>query len=147
MAAHDISLDDSFFVFETVMRVRNTEINFGQYLSLDAMTSLLTEARARFFYSKGLKEVDANYQGLIVTDITLNFPTRVRAREELLFEVGVGNINHKNGSILFKVSRMFDNSLVAKAQSTFVNYDYRTNQTVDIPQEMIEILDQTPFEV
>ena len=89
MSDQEIVFDDGVFVFETVMRVRNTEIDVGQYMTIEAMTSIISEVRARFFYSKGIKEINADYQGLIVDDLRLNMLSRVRAREELLFEVGV----------------------------------------------------------
>ena len=84
---HDI--EKANFVFETVMRVRNTEMGLGQHLTIESLVSLLTESRFRFLYSKGIKEVNAEYQGLVIDYMTTQVVDRVRAREELLFEVGV----------------------------------------------------------
>ncbi|MFZ2553837.1 MAG: thioesterase, partial [Psychrobacter urativorans] len=64
-----LDLDEQIFVFETVMRVRNTEVDIGQHLTLEALTALISETRVRFLYSKGIKEIDADYQGLIVDDL------------------------------------------------------------------------------
>lgn len=147
MARNEISFNDSVFVFETVMRVRNTEVDAGQHISVEAMTSLLTEAKARFFYSKGIKTINADYQGLIVQDLALNFISRVRAREELLFEVGVDRLNEETGTMFIKVTRMYDGSLVAKSQIEFVNYDYRVNKVLPISGSVKEVLDQQPFEL
>ena len=36
----ELTFDAKVFVFETVMRVRNTEIDSGQYLTLEALTTL-----------------------------------------------------------------------------------------------------------
>lgn len=147
MARNEISFNDSVFVFETVMRVRNTEVDAGQHISVEAMTSLLTEAKAWFFYSKGIKTINADYQGLIVQDLALNFISRVRAREELLFEVGVDRLNEETGTMFIKVTRMYDGSLVAKSQIEFVNYDYRVNKVLPISGSVKEVLDQQPFEL
>lgn len=147
MARNEISFNDSVFVFETVMRVRNTEVDAGQHISVETMTSLLTEAKARFFYSKGIKTINADYQGLIVQDLALNFISRVRAREELLFEVGVDRLNEETGTMFIKVTRMYDGSLVAKSQIEFVNYDYRVNKVLPISGSVKEVLDQQPFEL
>lgn len=147
LATQEITLNESMFVFETVMRVRYTEIDVGQFLTMPAMCALLTEAKARYFYSRGIKDVNADYQGPIMTDLQLNFPTRIKSREELLFEVGVDGINKHTANLIFKVSRMYDGSLVAKAQANIVNFDYRKNQITPFSDELMQALFHEPFEV
>ncbi|WP_131669342.1 thioesterase [Psychrobacter pygoscelis] len=145
MSNQELDFDDGVFVFETVIRVRSTEIDVGQYMTIEAMTSAISEVRARFFYSKGIKEINADYQGLVVDNFCLNMLSRVRAREELLFEVGISSLSQDDGVIAIKVTRMFDGSLVAKAALNFVNYDYRLNQVIALSPSVREALDQTPF--
>jgi acyl-CoA thioesterase FadM len=143
----ELEFDDRVFVFETVMRVRNTEIDVGQLLTLESLIALLAEARARFLYSKGIKEINAEYQGLIVSNLQLNIISRVRAREELLFEVGIEHISDKDGEMAIKVTRMYDGSLVAKARKSFVQYDYRSNRSISFNNDVKEALNQSPFEL
>lgn len=147
MSVQEIFVKEDAFVFETVMRVRSSEIHIGQYLSLASLTGILDEARSRFFYSKHVKEVDENYQGLVLVDLVVNFTARVRAREELLIEVGVPEIDENQATIQIKVSRMNDQSPVAKAIATAVNYDYRKNEVVAISPKIIQLLEQKPFEI
>lgn len=147
MSNQEIIFDDGVFVFETVMRVRNTEVDVGQYMTIEAMTSVISEVRARFFYSKGIKEINADYQGLIVDDLRLNMLSRVRAREELLFEVGISELTDHDGVIAIKATRMFDGSMVAKAALHFVNYDYRLNKVIALHPASKQALDQKPFEL
>lgn len=147
MADINNEFENANFVFETVMRVRNTEIGIGQHLTIEAMVALLTEARARFLYSKGIKEISADYQGLVITDVATHFLSRVRAREELLFEVGVQNVTTKGGDFVFKVTRMFDSVDVARAVMGFVAYDYRLNKEIALNDKLVELLDVKPFEL
>ena len=147
MIDRELEFDDRVFVFETVMRVRNTEIDVGQHLTLESLISLLAEARARFLYSKGIKDINAEYQGLIVSNLQLNIINRVRAREELLFEVGIEHISDKDGEMAIKVTRMYDGSLVAKARKSFVQYDYRSNRSISFNSDVKDALNQQPFEL
>lgn len=139
--------DDGVFVFETVMRVRNTEIDASQYLTFEALTAQLAEARARFLFSKGIKEVNSDFQGLMIDQLTLEVSSRVRAREELLFEVGVERLDADGGLLAVKVTRMNDGSLVATARKHFVNYDYRSNKVVKLSRSVKEALNPEPFEL
>lgn len=147
MIHQDLTFDSRVFVFETVMRVRNTEIDSTQYVTLEALTAQLSEARARFLYSKGIKEMNAEYQGLLTDNLQLSVSSRVRAREELLFEVGVESIDDDGGQIAIKVTRMYDGSLVAQARMHFINYDYRLNRTVSMNELLKEALEPQPFEL
>lgn len=141
----ELEFNDDVFVFETVMRVRNTEIDVGQHLTLESLITLLAEARARFLYSKGIKEINSDYQGLIISDLQLKVVSRVRAREELLFELGVEQISDKSGDMAIKVTRMYDGSLVAKARKRFIQYDYRSNKAISFHNDIKEALEQKPF--
>ncbi len=142
-----LDLDEQIFVFETVMRVRNTEIDIGQHLTLESLTALISETRVRFLYSKGIKEIDADYQGLIVDDLQLNIISLVRAREELLFEMGVSLLDCDGGNITTKVTRMYDGSTIAIAQQHFVNYDYRFNKVTTINNSIKQALNQQLFDI
>lgn len=147
MSALSTEIEIAPFVFETAMRVRNTEIGLGQHLTVESLVSLLTEARFRFLYSKGIKEVNAEYQGLVIHQITSQIFDRVRAREELLFEVGVQHLTELNGEFVFKVSRMFDSTLVAYAKMGFVAYDYRQNKEIPLSPAIKDALAVKPFEI
>lgn len=147
MSDKDIDFENGHFVFETVMRVRNTEIGIGQHLTIDAMVALLAEARARFLYSKGIKEINSDYHGFVITDVATHFLSRARAREELLFEVGVENLHANGGDFIFKVTRMFDSSEVARAVMGFVAYDYRLNKEIPLTDTLRETLDFKAFDL
>ncbi len=129
------------------MRVRSIEIDASQHVTLEALVALLTEARTRFLYSKGIEEINSDYQGLIVNNLQLNIISRIRVREALLFEVGVEQIADKNGNIAIKVTRMYDGSLVAKTRMSFIQYDYRSSEPIAFSNDVKKALEQKPFEL
>lgn len=141
----ELAFNSEVFVFETVMRVRSTEIDVGQYLTIEALTALLTEAKARFLYSKGIKEINADYQGLMIDYLQIHVESRVRVREELLFEIGVEHLTDNDGNLAIKITRMYDGSVVAKARQHFVNYDYRLKKVVALNTMTKESLAPQPF--
>ncbi|WP_201555651.1 acyl-CoA thioesterase [Psychrobacter sp. 72-O-c] len=145
MSDRELTFVDGVFVFETVMRVRNAEIDAGQYLRLESLTALLAEARERFLYSRGVKEINADYQGLVVDHLQLSVNSRVRAREELFFEVGIERLSNDSGDIAIKITRMYDGSLVAKARQRFINYDFRLNKVVAFNNTIRTALDPHPL--
>lgn len=144
MTNRELIFDDGLFIFETVMRVRNSETDDWQHLTLESLTTLLAEARALFFYSKGIKGLSVDYNGLIINNLQLNVVSQVCAREYLLFEVGVERLCNDKGDIAIKVTRMSDGSLVAKARQHFINYDYRLNKAIPLNIMVKNALNQLP---
>ncbi|MBO1530697.1 thioesterase [Psychrobacter sp. F1192] len=140
MKAQELDFDDGLFVFETVMRVRNNEIDISQHLTLESLTALLTEAEIRFLYSKGIKDVNADFQILTVTNSQLEVVNRVGAREDLLFELGVEQLTDDEVDIAIKVTRMYDGTSVAKARLQLNLYDYRLNKIVALNKRIKEAL-------
>lgn len=140
MLKKELDFNNDIFVFETVMRVRHIELDMAQYLTLESLTALLCEARQRFFYSRGIKEINADYHGLIIDELQLSIVSRVKAREELLFEVGVEPLYDNGGTIVIKTTRMNTGEIVAKARQHFVNYDLQLNQPIALDKTMKEAL-------
>lgn len=140
MSKQTLVFDDNLFVFETVMRVRHTEADTGQHITIEALTSLLSEARLRFLFSKGIKHINADHQGLIVDTLQLDIVSRIRVREELLIEVGVEPIYDNGGNIVIKVIRIHTGETVAKSRQHFVNYDFHLNKVTKLDNTIKEAL-------
>ena len=136
----ELNFDHNLFVFETVMRVRHTEVDIGQHLTLESLTALVTEARARFLHSKGIKEINADYQGLIIDELQLNIDSRVRLRDQLLFEIGVEPLYDNGGNMVIKATRMHTGETVAKARLHFLSYDFRLNKVTALNNTIKEAL-------
>lgn len=134
-----LDFDDTQFDFETVLRVRSTEVDAGQYLTIDALVSMLSEVRARFWYAKGIT-LAAEHQKLRITEMCLNLLATVRIREELLFEVGVHSLHAQGGVLSVQASRMHDGSMVCLAQFDFVCFDHRLGATMDLSEDSAERL-------
>lgn len=140
MSKYKLAFDNDIFVFETVMRVRHTETDLGQHVTIESLTALLSEARLRFLYARGIKEINSDQQGLIIDELQLDIAGRVRVREELLFEVGVDPLYDNGGNIIIKVTRMHTGEIVARARQHFVNYDFRLNKVTTLDNTVKQAL-------
>lgn len=140
MSKQELVFEDYLFVFETVMRVRHTEIDLGQHVTIESLTALLSEARLRFLHAKGIKEINSDKQGLIIDTLQLVILSRIQAREELLFEVGVEPIYDNGGNIVIKVTRMHTGETVVKARQHFRNYDFNLNKVIKLDNTTKEAL-------
>lgn len=135
MARLQLELPEDGFHFSTRMNVRSTDINAGQHLGNDALISMLSEARSRFLHAQGIDDAgNGEGLGIIITDLATLYKAEARARDALLFEVGVMDFNRYGGDIIYRVSRPADGRLVALAKNGFVFFDYRAGRVAAMPE-------------
>lgn len=139
MAKLELDIPEHIYSFETIMRVRSTEIDMGQQLRSESLSAMFSEARSRYLYANGIREIDIEYMGILVTDSAIQFLSRARAREELLFEVGVYDRNKYGGDMAIRVTRMNDSSLISKGKFGFVCYNYIENRIMPLTDKMTEL--------
>lgn len=135
MARLTLEFPEDQFYFTTQLTVRITDINAGKHLANDSMISMISEARARFLYQFGIEEVGKNDTGIIVTDLATTYKREAFARDRLIFEVGLMDLNKYGGDIIFRITKAPDGELVALAKSGFVFYDFITSKVALMPED------------
>lgn len=133
MARLHLEFPEDQFYFTTQLTVRITDINSGKHLANDSMVSMISEARARFLYQFGIEEVSINNVGIIVTDMATTYLKEAFAREELIFEVGLMDLNKYGGDIIFRITKSESGALVALAKSGFVFYNFSAAKVTLMP--------------
>ena len=135
MARLHLEFPEDQFYFTTQLTVRITDINSGRHLANDSMVSMISEARARFLYQFGTEEVSVNDVGIIVTDLATTYRREAFARETLVFEVGLMDLNKYGGDIIFRISKSDNGELVALAKSGFVFYNFLAAKVTPMPED------------
>lgn len=138
MARLTLQFPEDQYCFSTLLTVRVTDINAAKHLSSDSMISMISEARALFFFEFGIVETAAHGIGIIVTDLATTYKAEAHARDQLLFEVGVMDFNRYGGDITFRISRPADGAQVAMAKSGFVFFNYQTLKVIAMPPAFAE---------
>lgn len=135
MARLHLEFPEGQFYFSTQLTVRVTDINSGKHLANDSMISMISEARARFLYQFGIEEASANDIGIIVTDLATTYRREAFARETLVFEVGLMDLNKYGGDIIFRITKLDTEELVALAKSGFVFYNFLAAKVTPMPED------------
>lgn len=135
MARLKLEFPEHQYCYSTLLTVRVTDINGANHLGNEALIAMVSEARARFLFDAGVRETDADGAGIIVTDLAATYRAEARARDQLLFEIGVMDFNRYGGDITFRVSRPQDQALIAMVKTGFVFFNYRTGQVAPMADE------------
>ena len=135
MARLQLDFPENQFYFTTQLTVRITDINGANHLGNDALISMLSEARAQFLVEHGIEEADQNGTGIIVTDLATTYLREAFARDALVFEVGLMDLNKYGGDIIFRISKSGNGEQVALAKSGFVFYHFESSKVRPMPED------------
>jgi len=124
--------------------VRIQDINYRKHLGHDKLISMLHEARAAFFESIGMPELDDSPDGYILADLQIQYLDEAFLGEELTFEIAVTDTSKRSCQLLYRVTKHSKDqettATTAQAKTGIVFYDYHLKQARALPPQIIELI-------
>jgi len=137
VARIELNLPDNFS-FSTDVRVRISDINYGNHLGNDALLSLVHEARLQFLQSRGFSELDIDGCGLILTDVVIVYKSQGFHGDLLTILAAVGDFTKYGCDFFYKVIRKNGGKEVARAKTGVVFFDYNRQKVVPVPAAFLD---------
>lgn len=136
MARIKIELPDSFH-FQCRVPVRITDINYGGHVGNDAVLSIIHEIRMQYLQQLGYSEMNFAGQGMIMTDVAIEFKGELFYGDVVLAFAAAGNISKIGFDIIYKLEKQSEGKtiLVARAKTGMLCYDYEKKKIVQLPEE------------
>ncbi|MBC7866426.1 MAG: thioesterase family protein [Gloeobacteraceae cyanobacterium ES-bin-316] len=138
MARIKIQLPDKM-IAEVKIKVRITDINYGNHLGNDSLVSILHEARVLWLHSFGFSELDIDGVGLIMSDLGVEFKNESFYGDELTVEIYTENVGPVSFELYYNLTNQ-QNKLIAKAKTGIVCYDYEEKKVTALPEKLKAIL-------
>jgi acyl-CoA thioester hydrolase len=137
VARIELKLPDDFS-FSTDVRVRISDINYGNHLGNDALLSLVHEARLQFLQSRGFSELDIDGCGLILTDAVILYKSQGFHGDLLTILAAVGDFNKYGCDFFFKIIQKNSGKEVARAKTGIVFFDYNRQKMASVPAAFLD---------
>jgi acyl-CoA thioesterase FadM len=136
MARIKIDLPDNFS-FTCKIPVRITDINYGGHAGNDTVLSIIHEARMQFFNSFGYTEMNFAGTGMIMADVAIEFKSELFYGDAVIASVAAAEISKIGFELLYKLEKEVDGkkTLVAKAKTGMICYDYEKKKIVAVSEE------------
>jgi acyl-CoA thioesterase FadM len=124
------------------LRARIGDINYGNHVGNDAFILLIHEARVQWLQQNDFSELDIEGAGLIMADLGIEFKKEAYYGEDILIEIGAGEISRVSFELYYQLSTERGEATVvlAKAKTGMVCYDYQSKKTVSVPAILKKIL-------
>ena len=125
--------------FSMEEKIRVGDLNYGNHLGNDAILSLLHQARMEFLGSHGWSEMNIEGKGLIMTDSMVEYKAEGFFNEKLRIHMGFGDHSRVGFDLYYRVEKE-DGTLLAKAKTGMVCYDYDLKKVSSLPERVIEVI-------
>ena len=126
------------FLFETIIPIRITDLNYGNHVGNDTILSILHEARVQYLRYYGLEELDFGGVGLIMNDVAVEFKNEIFYGEKIIASVTVGDVSKFSFDVYYKLEKenIDKRILVVLAKTGMVCYDYGAKKVAVVPKEV-----------
>lgn len=136
---HDFKLADiKNVIFDTVIDVRVSDLNYGNHLGHDALVSFFHEARVRFLKQLEYTEFDIEGLGLLVTNLVVNYVSEAFYANQVFIALSVGEVSRTSMQIIYQASHKDTHQIIARALTTITFYDYTQAKVARIPQAFLQ---------
>lgn len=134
MARTKLPMPDAY-KYHTQVRVRISDVNYGNHLGNDAVLALVHEARLRFLAEYGFSEISVGEGvGLIMADVTVVFKSQARHGDRLTIDVLPVEPENFGFDMYYRISNAETGHEVAQIKSSMICFDYAKNKPARMPE-------------
>ncbi len=129
------------FLFETSLKIRITDLNYGGHVGNDSFLSLIHEARAQFLQSLNYSELNIEGVGLIMADVAIEFKKELNFNDTVFISVTASGFDKLGFDIFYKLELVNANGgriLTGKAKTGMICFDYANKLKCSVPEKFIE---------
>ena len=122
--------------------VRITDINYGNHVGNNSIVEIIHEARVQFLNEHGLTELNVGGMGLIMSELLVEFKNEAFYHDLLEVKIFCGEISRVGFELFYQISVDRNNqpSIIAKAKTGMVSYDYSIKKVSPLSEELRIIL-------
>jgi acyl-CoA thioester hydrolase len=130
------------FLFETVLTVRATDLNYGAHVGNDTILAYMQEARVLFYRSLGFKD-ELTFEesvGQIITDSAIQYKSEAFLGDQLVIRIAVTDFNKYGFDMLYQITNQETGRLVTIGKTGIVCFDYTKRKIASIPNVLLKAL-------
>ncbi|RYY21962.1 MAG: thioesterase [Chitinophagaceae bacterium] len=138
MARVKIKFPEQNPLYNCIIPVRISDINYGNHLGNDSVLSIMHEARMQMLHSWGFTELEAGGTGLIMADVMIAFRNEAYYSEGIQVVIFAEEVTEKSFDLLYILSTIRSGAVVkiAEGKTGMVAFDYRTKKIVPMAKDL-----------
>ena len=122
------------YLFKTLIRIRASDLNYGNHLSNDAFLKFAQEARMQFFNHFGYSELEMEGIATIMADSEIKFMAQGYYNDEIRMELGISDYSKVGFNLVYKFYNTKSDKTMALIKTGILGFDYSENKVQEIPK-------------
>jgi acyl-CoA thioester hydrolase len=143
MARVQIQLPEHF-IFETVLDVRISDINYGNHMANDAILRFAHESRLRFLQAHDYSELNIEGLGIIMADAAICYKSEVFHGTAIRIRIGFGDFTRHGFDLVYQAVDDNSDKEVARLKTGIVFFDYDARKIALIPERFLSRFQAKP---
>ena len=124
--------------FQTEMRVRVSDLNYGNHLGNEVFLIFAQEARVRFFDSFGFTELDFGGESLIQGDAAITYKGEGHLGDLVQIEIATEITGSSSFNVFYRFYNKTKEKEMAHLRTAIVSFDYEKGRPVAISKAALE---------
>ena len=120
--------------FSITMKVRVTDLNYGNHLANQQFLAFAQEARMAYFAQYGFTELDFGGNSLIKADAAITFKGEGHLNDEVQIDVAAHTEGGSSFNIFYKFTNLTKNKPMAEIRTALVCFDYTKGKPVALSE-------------
>ena len=137
MARIKISMPKEF-VYETIVPLRITDINYGGHLGNDTVLSIVHEARVQFLKNYNFSEINVMGVGLIMADASIQYRSESFYGDQIVCKVTPSEYSPTGFELAYLLMNKKTEKEVARVKTNLICFDYELRKITQLPDGLKE---------
>lgn len=137
-----IDIPSSNLMAAISIKVRITDINYGNHIGNDSFVAILHEARMQWLRQHNFTELDIDGVGLTMSDLGIEFKNEGFYGEEIEVKLYAGELSKVSFDLYYELKTIRKDLpvLLAKAKTGMVCYNYSLKKVSAVPGSLKSLL-------
>ncbi len=125
-------------LFQVIIPVRISDINYGNHLGNDSLLSIIHESRMQLLSQWGYDELNAGGTALIMADVAIAYKGEAFYRDKLTVNIYVDELTDRSFDLLYHITTERDGEIkdIAHAKTGMLCFDYKARKIDAVTEEL-----------
>ena len=131
--------------FSTEMKVRVSDINYGNHMSNDKFLTFANQVRVEFYAAYQMHELDLKGTGSIMSDAFVNYLSEGKLNDVLSIYLTVENVHRLGFDLYYRFKNASSRRDVAMVKTCMLCYDYEQHKIAKVSDSLKALFDSLPI--
>lgn len=125
----------STFLYSFDLEIRVDDLNYGQHLSNEMILVYAQQTRIQWLQSLDYSELSIEGKSIIQGDASIVYLSEGHLNDKLKISLFLGEIGNASFELYYSLQKKESKTLLAKAKTGIIFYDYVSKKTQEIPEK------------